>query len=313
MGRVNFGVEVHDRKGLHGPVRLTSAGGPAIELTGWQIFPLRLDEAMRANLRYSPCQAQGPAFWRATIDVPEPGDTFLDVRPWGKGVAWVNGHCLGRYWNIGPTQTMYLPGPWLKPGRNEVVILDLLSPEKPFVAGLTLPILDQLRPALDFARNRRPGVRLAIENRKPMLEGRFPAGAELQEIRFSKPSTGRYFCIETVSAHDGMPFAAIAELSLIDPSGKLLNQAGWTIAYADSEEQSREDGTAENAIDGQTASFWHTQWSDDRPGHPHRLVIDLGRTATLAGFRYVPRPGAGNVGGRIKDFRIYVDDGLIQR
>jgi len=114
------------------------------------------------------------------------------------------------------------PGPWLRPGRNEVVILDLLGPEKPLVAGLTQPILDQLRPELDFARDRRPGVRLALENHKPILEGRFPAGSELQEVQFSQPRTGRCFCIETVNPHDGMPFAAIAELSLLDPSGKPL-------------------------------------------------------------------------------------------
>ena len=67
-------------------------------------------------------------FYRATINVGEPGDTFLDMRPWGKGFAWVNGHNLGRYWNIGPQQTMYVPGPWLKPGRNEFIVLDLLDP-----------------------------------------------------------------------------------------------------------------------------------------------------------------------------------------
>ena len=313
MGRVNFGVEVHDRKGLHGPVRLSSVGEPTIELRGWQVFPLPLDEAMLAGLRYVPAPAHGPAFWRATLDVAKPGDTFLDMRPWGKGVAWVNGHCLGRFWNIGPTQTMYLPGPWLKPGRNEVVILDLLGPEKPVIAGLTRPILDQLRPALDFARSAGPACGSRWRTTSPSWRASSLAGSHLQEVQFSQPKQGRYFCIATESAHDGMPFAAIAELSLLDPSGKPLNQESWTIAYVDSEEQSREDGTAENAIDGQAASFWHTQWGDDRPGHPHRLVIDLGRTSTLAGFRYLPRPGAGNVGGRIKDYRIYVDDGLIQQ
>ena len=74
------------------------------------------------------------------------------MRSWGKGLVWVNGHNLGRFWNIGPQQTMYVPGPWLRSGNNQVVILDLLGPEKPVVAGLEKPILDQLRPELDFAR-----------------------------------------------------------------------------------------------------------------------------------------------------------------
>ena len=74
-------------------------------------------------------KAGGPAFWRGEFEVAKPADTFLDVSTWGKGVLWVNGRCLGRFWNIGPTQTMYVPGPWLKPGRNEVIVLDLLGPQ----------------------------------------------------------------------------------------------------------------------------------------------------------------------------------------
>ena len=68
------------------------------------------------------------------------------MRTWSKGFVWVNGHNLGRFWNIGPQQTMYLPGPWLKRGENEVLILDLFGPEKPLIAGLEQPILNQLRP-----------------------------------------------------------------------------------------------------------------------------------------------------------------------
>jgi beta-galactosidase len=86
------------------------------------------------------------------------------MRGWGKGVVWVNGHCLGRFWNIGPAQTLYLPGPWLKAGANEVIIYDVLGPQSaPSVAGLVEPILNQLRPELDFGamekqENRRASV-----------------------------------------------------------------------------------------------------------------------------------------------------------
>ncbi|HWH72583.1 MAG TPA: discoidin domain-containing protein, partial [Candidatus Sulfotelmatobacter sp.] len=124
---------------------------------------------------------------------------------------------------------------------------------------------------------------------------------------------GRYFCLETLSAQDGKPYAAIAELDLLDAAGKPLSHEGWTIAYVDSEEREREDGTAENAIDGQVANFWHTQWGGASPNHPHRLVLDLGQTREIAGFRYVPRQGAGAVGGRIKEYRIYVGDGLVRK
>ena len=78
----------------------------------------------------------------------------------------------------------------------------------------------------------------------------------------------------------------------------------------DSEEHVGEDGSAENAIDGQTANYWHTQWKTASPGHPHRLILDLGKAQTIAGLRYVPRQGQG--GGRIKEYRVYVGARLLE-
>jgi len=312
MGRVNFGQEVHDRKGLLGPVRVSSGAGVESELTGWNVYSLPLDGSMLAGLRYSSGKSSGPAFWRAFIDVKAPDDTFLDMRTWGKGVVWVNGHCLGRFWNIGPTQTMYLPGPWLKAGRNEVIILDVLGPEKPVVAGLAEPILDQLRLERDFMRSHRPEVQLELASAKPVFVGQFQPGPAQQKIKFPAPAKGRYFCLESLSSQDGKPYAAVAELNLLDETGQPLSHEGWTIAYVDSEEREREDGAAENAIDGQVANFWHTQWGSASPGHPHRLILDLGQSRVLTGFDYVPRQGSGAVAGRIKDYRIFVGDGLVR-
>ena len=64
---------------------------------------------------------------RASIafTVEKTGDVFLDVSRWGKGIVWVNGRNLGRYWSIGPQQKLYLPGPWLKKGKNEIILFDL--------------------------------------------------------------------------------------------------------------------------------------------------------------------------------------------
>ena len=306
MGRVNFGQEVYDRKGIHGPVKLGDR-----ELTGWRVFPLLLDDAMLNKLKFSAARSDGPAFWRSTVNIEKPGDTFLDLRSWGKGVVWANGHCLGRFWNIGPTQTAYAPGCWLRAGQNEIIILDLSGPERPVLAGLDQPILNSLHPEKDFAKVRRPQVTLQLDSAKPVLAAQFAPGSQMQEIKFDAPAAGRYFCLESLSAFDGQPFAAVAELDLLDESGKPLSHEGWTIAYVDSEERDKEDGSAENAIDGQTASFWHTEWSAAQPNHPHQLVIDLGQSQTISGFRYVPRQGAG--AGRIKDCRIYVGGNLIKR
>lgn len=309
MGHVNFGPEVHDRKGLYAPVVLKPATGDAVEPGSWQVYRLPLDQAMLAGLQWKPGKAGGPAFWRGEFAVAKPADTFLDVSTWGKGVLWVNGRCMGRFWNIGPTQTMYVPGPWLKPGRNEVVVLDLIGPKEPVLAGLEKPILDQLRPQLDFVK-KTPQATLALEGVQPVHAGTFAPGAAAQDVRFAKPAEGRQFCLETLSAQDGKPYAAVAEIDLLDADGKPIPHTIWTIAFVDSEERVSEDGSAMNAINGQTADFWHTEWSQGQPGHPHRLIIDLGQNTVVTGLRYTPRPGNDTVGGRIQDYKVYIGNYL---
>ena len=91
---------------------------------------------------------------------------------------------------------------------------------------------------------------------------------------------------------------------MLGRNGESLNRANWKIIHVDSEERVGEDGSAENAIDGQTANFWHSEWKLKSPAHPHRFIIDLGASATIGGFRYCPRQSDG--AGRIKNFRVYV-------
>ncbi len=312
MGHVNFGLEIHDRKGITTPVRLVSESGQTSELKGaWQVYPLLLDAKELSSLKWKSASANvGPAFWRAEFNVAKPADTFLDLRNWGKGVVWVNGHCLARYWNIGPTQTAYIPGPWLREGKNEIIVLDLLGPTSPTAACLEKPILDQLRPELDFARHSGPKATLALAGQKPVHSGSFAAGSDVQTVKFDRAVEGKQFCLETLNAHDGKEFAAVAELDLLDPNGNSIPHTSWRIAYVDSQELVGEDGSASNAIDGQTANFWHTQWQDAKPKHPHHLVIDCGKNVSIGGFRYTPRAGSNDVAGRIKDYRIYVGESL---
>jgi beta-galactosidase len=309
MGRVNFGAEVFDRKGLHAPVQFTPAtGGASTEITGWEIGSLTLDAAELASLKYQARAADGPAFWRSTFAIPARGDTFLDLHSWGKGVVWVNGHCLGRFWDIGPTQTMYCPGPWLNAGRNEIVVLDLLGPREPRMAGLVKPNLDELHPELDFALRRRASGTFDAHRAAPVAAGSFTAQIEWQDVHFSQPATGRYLCLEALSSLDGKPFAAVAELDALDPRGNVLPKSGWKILWVSSEETTDESDEAENVLDGQPATFWHTAYSHAQPGYPHRLVIDLGERSTLGGIRYLPRGGSPGDPGRIKDYRVYLSD-----
>ncbi len=141
MGRINFTKALRgERKGITHAVTL---GGR--ELTRWTAFPLPFDSLGGIPFRSaSPDGARGPALYRGTVTVEHPGDTFLDMRGWGKGTVWVNGHHLGRFWEIGPQQTLYVPAPWLRAGRNEVTVFDLDLPGRRTLTGLSHPILDDL-------------------------------------------------------------------------------------------------------------------------------------------------------------------------
>jgi len=309
-GRVNFGTEVFDRKGIHQPVQFTPDGSSAAAtLTGWQIFPLPLDQAQLASLKYTSAAAPAPAsFWRASFTLERTGDTFLDMRSWGQGVTWVNGHCLGRFWNIGPTQTMYCPGPWLKEGQNQIVILDLPGPQSPTIAGLDKPILDQLRPELDFSHRARATGAFSASGINPAADATFSPAVEWQTVKFAQPASGRYLCLEALNSFDGHDVAAVAELDALDEKGGTVSKASWKILWADSEETHTDAGDAENVLDGQPATSWLTESSETKPAFPHRIIIDMGQSQSLGGIRYMPRAGDSNQPGRIKDYRVYVSD-----
>ena len=119
MGRINFGKEfIFDRKGITERVLLNDA-----ELKTWEIVSMPFDDL--SKLKFSKKDGSNSFFLRGSFTLAEIGDTFLDMRKFGKGHVWVNGHHLGRFWNIGPQQSLYLPVGWLKKGRNSLVILDL--------------------------------------------------------------------------------------------------------------------------------------------------------------------------------------------
>jgi beta-galactosidase len=138
-GRVNFAKPLRgERKGITRSVEL---GGRALE--GWDVFTLPMSTVAPPPFTAS-APSTGPAFYHGTFDLDRTGDTFLDTRGWGKGTVWVNGHQLGRFWAIGPQQTLYVPSPWLRRGANDVVVFDLDTPAQRTMQGLRAPILDEL-------------------------------------------------------------------------------------------------------------------------------------------------------------------------
>jgi signal transduction histidine kinase len=201
----------------------------------------------------------------------------------------------------------WFPPVWRGTRLREILLVTVLA------AGFLHPVPGQEPATARPLENKsRPPVRLELDSANVTVTGQFLPGTEVQTVKFDKPATGRYFCLETLSAHDGRAYAAVAELDLLDASGERLDREGWKIVYADSEEHALEDGSAENAIDGHLTSYWHTQWSTGSPNHPHHLVLDLGKSWVITGFRYTPRPGNSTVGGRIKDYRVYVGDDVLE-
>jgi beta-galactosidase len=125
MGHINFAQEMIDRKGITD--RVTLAG---MTLMNWDVHLLPLGDAWVGALRANAAPGARPGmFFRGTFTLDQPADTFIDMTGYRKGVVWVNGHNLGRYWDIGPQTRLYAPAPFLKAGRNDVVVLDLLKTE----------------------------------------------------------------------------------------------------------------------------------------------------------------------------------------
>ncbi len=305
MGRVNFGAAIIDRKGITTSVSLLTRAG-ATPLKNWEVFPIDVDYPMHQKLRYTAAAPNGPAWYRGTFTLDKLGDTHLDLASWGRGMVWVNGHNLGRYWNLGPQQTMYLPGCWLRQGVNEVVVLDLESPNSPVLAGVTTPVLDVLNPDASLL-NRKPGQTLRLAGETPVATGRMEDGAGWQTVRFAAPVTGRHLAIEAVSALNARDTAAsLAEIELLGPDGAALPVDLWSVTYADSEEILQGNHTADKVFDHQESTFWHTDWSGKTPRpHPHAFTLDLGESRTVTGVRFLAR-GDKNTNGVIRDFRIFL-------
>jgi beta-galactosidase len=306
MGRMNFGKGIYDWKGITEKVELVTEDGTT-ELKGWEVYNIPVDYAFAKNKTYREAAntAGHPAYYRGTFTLDETGDTFLDMRNWSKGMVWVNGYAIGRYWHIGPQQALYVPGCWLKKGKNEVIVLDMASPEKPALNGLREPILDQLSLQGSAYAHRKAGEELNLSGEQAYYTGSFKPGNGWQHVKFGKQEQIRYFCLESLNSHEGDNYAAIAELELLGEDGKPVSRQHWKVVYADSEETNSANNIASNVFDLQESTFWHTDYSTLNPGHPHHIVIDLGEDKVISGFSYLPRPESGKP-GMIKDYRVYV-------
>ena len=312
MGRINFGRAIKDFKGITKNVELSvNVDGHTFicDLKDWEVFNLEDTYEFYQGMDFQPIRSltdksgqRVPGCYRAHFQVKKPGDTFLNFETWGKGLVYVNGYALGRIWEIGPQQTLYVPGCWLKKGENEIVVFDVIGPKATKSEGLKEPILDRLFRQTFETKHQSEGKRLDLSGETPALTGSFKLENNWQEVKFKQPVKGRYVCLEALNSHDGKEQASIAELFLLDKNGARLSRESWTVRYTDSEDTSHLNNSADKVFDFQESTSWNT-----KPGnpYPHVIVIDLGSVCTLTGVQYMPRMES-NVPSCIKDFKIYV-------
>lgn len=117
MGRANFGPKMMRKKGIAGRLLL----GGKIHFS-WEAYPLPMDNL--SDVDYSKKPVENSAFYRGYFDVDEIADTFLRLDNFTKGFVTLNGFNLGRYWEIGPQKTLYIPASLLKKGKNEIVVFE---------------------------------------------------------------------------------------------------------------------------------------------------------------------------------------------
>ena len=317
MGRINFGRAIKDFKGITDEVLLqaeTDGHETTWNLKNWSIITMSDDyEAITREMtlahddmkRLETIFSDG-GYYRGFFNLKKVGDTFLNFETWGKGQVWVNGHPMGRIWSIGPQQTLYVPGCWLKKGKNEVIVLDIVGPKEAMVWGQAEPELNKLQLEKTNKHNN--------IGDKPDLNSATPvgftsggstavakAGNGWQTFRFETPQKGRYLAIEVLSTQKQGDRTAIAELYLQDDKGQRLSREPWTAKYADSEEDNG-NHTADKVFDLQESTYWQTEKGTPTP---HLLVIDLGAVQNISALEYLPRAEQG-APGSIARFKVYI-------
>lgn len=312
MGRINFGRAIKDFKGLTGDVTIAAVvdgNDVTWNLKNWTMRTLpdsyeNSVKALAGTKGEVPAElnlATGAGYYRGTFNLKKVGDTFMDMETWGKGQVYVNGHAIGRFWRIGPQQTLYVPGCWLKKGTNEVVVLDVVGPKKAEIWCQKKPELDKLQLEKSNLHNN-PGDRPDLNSAKPVATGEFTSAREWQTVKLGSVARGRYIAIQCLGAHDGGDVVSMAEIYAQDADGNRIDRNSWAVKYADSENDAAGNHTGDKAFDLQESTYWSTV---SGVALPHLLVIDMGKVQNVGAIEYLPCTTQTSVSG-IKGYQIYV-------
>ena len=334
MGRINFGRAIKDFKGIVGNVTLTTETDDVeMVLTpkqwmnvaipdDYETAAKALDMVKGVNDQVAAGKVKGsvpalaftqgyegskklgdimkPGYHRGYFTLKKVGDTFLNFETWGKGQVYVNGHALGRIWSIGPQQTLYVPGCWLKKGKNEIIVLDVVGPKEAVVWGQAEPELNKLQLEKSNKHND-IGSKPDLNSDTPVAVGSFKGGNGWQTVSFAAPAKGRYLAIECRSTQKEGDRVAIAEIYLQGQDGKRLSRESWTTKYATSEEENG-NHMGDKVFDLQESTYWRTEKGS---AAPHLLYIDLGGVQTVTALEYLPRAEQ-SAPESVKDYRIYI-------
>ncbi len=134
MGHINFAQFMIDRKGITDRVTLNG-----MTLMNWDIFPLPMNAAyvtQASKINDKNVNTKNGIFFKGEFSLTDIGDTYFDLSNYSKGMVYVNGHNIGRYWNIGPQQHLFCPASWLKKGNNEIIVFDLHQLEAREIRGV---------------------------------------------------------------------------------------------------------------------------------------------------------------------------------
>lgn len=300
-GRVNYGPDIlFNRKGITNQVLCGDE-----KLTGWSITPLSLYKEKVSDMKFGATIKNVPAFHKGIFTIHKKGDCFVDMTRWGKGAVWVNGKSLGRFWNIGPQQTLYLPAPWLKEGENEIVVFEMEDTGNHTLQGLNQPILDSLGVDKNYKEGERRTVigTPVLDSGDVMLKATMQETNDWQQFDFPSMTTLRHFCIETIFSYTEDNQACISEVELLDDKGQPIDKSKWEVVYVSSEQTDKNLGIAENLFDGDISSFWHTDATTE-PQHPHRIIIDIKEIYKASAFRIKVRKGS-FLSGKVKEIKVY--------
>jgi beta-galactosidase len=271
-------------------------------LRNWTIYNIPVNDTLLNQPKFKKQIANGPAWYKSTFNLKETGYTYLDMSSWGKGMVWVNGKNMGRFWKIGPTQTLCVPGCLLKKGKNEIIVLDLDGPQKTTIEGLNHPVLDKIV----SDKGKKQQLTLNLNGINAVKSGSLSDERGWKTIQLDEVISGRYFCFEALNAQNPTDnSSSIAEFEIIDENGNSVSSLNWKVVFVNSEETEQSANGADKLFDLQESIIWQTKIKDSVK-HPHQLVIDMGKEINVKAFRILPR-GDNSTKGMIKDYRFYLE------